>query len=86
MNPSLHAELPGIVPVYPLVQGLSQKVMRDAVSAALAAAEGRIEETLPAALRVQYGLLPLAEALRALHAPQDIPSLKACLLYTSRCV
>lgn len=77
VNPSLHAELPGIVPVYPLVQGLSQKVMRDAVSAALAAAEGRIEETLPAALRVQYGLLPLAEALRALHAPQDIPSLKA---------
>ena len=61
VNPSLHAELPGIVPVYPLVQGLSQKVMRDAVSAALAAAEGRIEETLPAALRV----------------PQDIPSLKA---------
>ena len=30
VNPSLHAELPGIVPVYPLVQGLSQKVMRDA--------------------------------------------------------
>ncbi|MGN0800108.1 MAG: ATP-dependent DNA helicase RecG [Christensenellales bacterium] len=77
INPALYAELPGIVPVYPLVQGLSQKVMRDAAAAALKAAEGQIEETLPDALRAQYGLLPLADALAALHVPPDLQRLSA---------
>lgn len=76
LNPALYAELPGIVPVYPLVQGLSQKVVRDAVAAALAAA-GEIEETLPDALRARYGLMPLAQALFALHRPPDLQTLKA---------
>ena len=61
----------------PLVQGLSQKVMRDAAAAALKAAEGQIEETLPDALRAQYGLLPLADALAALHVPPDLQRLSA---------
>ena len=76
LNPALYAELPGIVPVYPLVQGLSQKVVRDAVAAALAAA-GEIEETLPDALRARYGLMPLAQAFFALHRPPDLQTLKA---------
>ena len=70
VNPSLHAQLPGVVPLYPLVQGLSQKVLRDAVVAALAAAEGKIVETLPDALLAQYNLMPLSEAISALHLPR----------------
>lgn len=77
VNPSLHAQLPGVVPLYPLVQGLSQKVLRDAVAAALAAAEGKIVETLPDALLAQYNLMPLSEAIAALHLPRDLQAAKA---------
>ncbi|MBQ7114660.1 MAG: ATP-dependent DNA helicase RecG [Clostridia bacterium] len=75
VNPSLSAELPGIEPVYPLVAGLSQKVVRDAVSAALTAVGDAVEETLPAAIVQRYGLLPLSAALRELHRPTDMAAL-----------
>ena len=77
LNPSLHAALPGIVPLYPLVQGLSQKILRDAVAAAFAAAEGEIGETLPDALLAQYNLMPLRDAISALHRPRDMQAAKA---------
>ncbi len=43
-------------PVYPLTKELTQKQMRDAVSAALKMADGTIKETLPPLLRTRYGL------------------------------
>ena len=75
VNPSVSAQLPGIEPVYPLVQGLTQKVVRDAIRAAFAAAEGQIEETLPGSIRENYHMLPLGDALRALHMPPDMGTL-----------
>ncbi len=75
VNPSLSAQLPGIEPVYPLIAGLSQKVVRDAVAAAFRAAGDAVEETLPDVLCRNYDLMPLPRALRELHFPTDIPSL-----------
>ncbi len=77
VNPSVTAELPGIEPVYPLAQGLSQKVVRQAVQAALAAVDGKIEETLPKSIRTRYGLMRLPQALAALHAPGSLADLAA---------
>lgn len=74
MNPTLYPALPGILPIYPLTQGLSQAQMRDAVRAGLAAAQ-EMPELLPPALLARYGLLPLSQALPALHFPKDLASL-----------
>jgi len=75
VNPSLSAELPGIEPVYPLIAGLSQKVVRDAVTAAIKAVGDAVEETLPAVIRRNYQLMPLPAALKELHQPTDMRSL-----------
>lgn len=77
LNPALYAALPGIVPVYPIPAGISQKVVRDAVRAALDLAGGSIEETLPPALCARYGWMPLERALVALHRPLSMEELSA---------
>ncbi len=61
----------GLLPVYPLTEGLTQKVMRSTVEQALALWAERVPETLPAALREQYQLWPLSLALRKIHFPED---------------
>lgn len=76
VNPSLYAELPGIVPVYALPQGITQKVFRDTVRAALEACGPELEETLPPELISRYGLCPLFEALSALHFPREAEALR----------
>ena len=75
INPVFYAELPGIVPVYPVARGVSQTVIRGAVQAALAGCLSDIDETLPEEILSRYALMPLREAFSALHAPQDLPSL-----------
>ena len=63
MNPQLCDELPGIVPQYPLVSGLTQKIMREAAAGALGMYKGRIEETLPESIVAEYSLMPRGDAL-----------------------
>ncbi len=60
---------PGILPCYPLTEGLSQRVLRGALPAAVARYAPLLPEFLPEALRTARNLLPRAEALRAVHAP-----------------
>lgn len=76
MNPTLSAALPGILPVYPLIQGVRQSMLRDAVRNGLAAFGERIEETLPLALRQKYAVAERAYALRNLHFPSDMQALR----------
>ncbi|MBR0025903.1 MAG: ATP-dependent DNA helicase RecG [Clostridia bacterium] len=75
INPMLYPELPGIQPIYPLVAGINQKQIRDSIHAALSLADGSMRETLPAPLRLRYGLAELNFALRNLHFPADHESL-----------
>ncbi|MYN12093.1 ATP-dependent DNA helicase RecG [Pusillimonas sp. TS35] len=62
------APLPqALTPVYPTTDGLSQASLRKAIDQALGRAD--LSDTLPDALREQYGLIPFAQAIRVLHHP-----------------
>lgn len=58
-----------IVPVYPLTEGLTQKVVRKAAKAALDYYLDLVEDPLPQSLLRDYGLRDLRWCLRQIHAP-----------------
>jgi ATP-dependent DNA helicase RecG len=60
-----------IVPVYPLTAGISQRMMRRIVRAALDRSEGMIPENLPSNLVSGMDLMGREEALRQIHYPDD---------------
>jgi len=59
-----------IAPVYPLTEGVNQKVVRKIVRTALDHAE-RIEDFVPRYLNEKYRLPPLDESVRRVHWPDD---------------
>lgn len=71
LRASFVRELPGVVPVYPLVKGLSQSSVRKAVKAALDACLDLVEETLPEPVLKEYGLIGLRDAVAQVHFPTD---------------
>lgn len=70
LNPSVSDELPGLLPVYPLTKGLTQRLMRDAAARALPARMELIDP-IPADMRERFALMPLQEALLEAHRPQE---------------
>ncbi len=60
-----------MLPVYPLVEGLTQGRVRAAMAAALDRAAAAIPEPLPHAWRQARGLPTIAAAYRGLHFPKD---------------
>ncbi|MDH7568152.1 MAG: DNA helicase RecG, partial [Armatimonadota bacterium] len=64
-----------IVPVYPLTEGLSQKTVRRAIGNALASFLDYVPEPLPAALRARHRLMPIRDALRNIHQPEEASKL-----------
>lgn len=60
-----------IVPVYPLTAGISQRMMRRIVKAALDRAAGMIPENLPARVVSGMKLMGREEALAQIHYPDD---------------
>ena len=58
-----------IVPVYPLTEGLGQRQVRNLVKRAVDAVLPGVQDPLPPSLREKHALMPLAEALREVHAP-----------------
>ncbi len=63
-----------IVPIYPLTEGVGAELVRRAIVAALPAAQ-HLQDALPQALRDQYGLVGLAEAIGHIHFPPDAAAL-----------
>ena len=61
----------GLVPVYPLTDGLTPRNLRRLVKAALDGWGSLLEDPLPETMRQRTGLLPLAQAIRQAHYPQD---------------
>jgi len=61
----------GLVPVYPLTEGLTQRWLRGTIRKVLDAALPLVEDPLPDPLRRDYKLPPLPEALRGYHLPAD---------------
>ncbi len=77
VNPMLLKELPGLMAIYPLVQGLSQGQVRLAVRQAIEQYLPAYLEVLPARFIREYGLCGIQDALKNLHQPFDREALKA---------
>ncbi|MEW6662668.1 MAG: ATP-dependent DNA helicase RecG [Bacillota bacterium] len=63
-----------IVPFYPALAGLNQRFLRTLIYSALDYA-GEMPDILPEDLTSRHRLLPLQEALRAIHFPRDFEEL-----------
>ena len=61
----------GLVPVYPLTAGLSNRALQAAVKAAWQRAGAYVRDVVPPQLTEQRGLLPRREAVRLLHFPEE---------------
>lgn len=59
-----------IVPIYPLTKGITQKQLRGLVKQVLPALQ-HIEEWVPEHIRDAADLMPLGEALKAIHFPES---------------
>ncbi len=72
-----HLNTNGIIPVYPLVSGLSQKEVRSAVSEAIKFYKTKIQDYLPESIKTPAELVDLNEALEQVHYPDNAATLKA---------
>ncbi|MBT0664357.1 ATP-dependent DNA helicase RecG [Geobacter pelophilus] len=61
-----------IVPVYPLTEGLSQKIMRKVLKEVVERFVGFISDHLPPDLRHRHKLLPIPDALAEVHFPESV--------------
>ncbi len=72
------SELPPLVSVYPLSEGLSQKQLaKDIRSAFVLAAARDISDPLPDEIRKKHSLCPYPYALRNIHMPESFSALAA---------
>ncbi len=72
-----------VVPVYGTTEGVSPRQVETWVGRALDAALGGVVDRVPPALRRELGLMPLREALLALHRPGRDADLEPLLAGTS---
>lgn len=66
-----------IVPLYPLTEGVTQRLLRQFMAVALDLAGPDLPETLPADLLARHGLPHAAGAIREVHFPADMESAEA---------
>ena len=66
--------LPPLYPVYPLTEGISNKMITVHISQSLPATV-QVEDPLPERIRAAEGLCTLGYALRQIHAPEDFATL-----------
>ncbi|MCY7367525.1 MAG: ATP-dependent DNA helicase RecG, partial [Chamaesiphon sp.] len=59
-----------VLPVYPLIEGVSADLIRAAVMTVLPAAR-KLQDPLPEVVREQYGLMELATSIQNIHFPED---------------
>lgn len=67
-------ELPPLVPVYPLTEGLTKNRLVTDIKAAINAVSPELEDYLPDDIRSRYKLCTLPFALRAIHDPENYES------------
>ncbi len=65
-----------VVPIYALTEGVGADLVRRTIITALSAV-AQLQEALPQALREQYGLIGIAEAIEHIHFPPDADTLAA---------
>lgn len=64
-------------PVYPLTEGLSNKVVTKAVAGALVYLD-EVKDKIPVELYGKYSLMPLNKAIKGTHFPDNIDTLMQC--------
>ena len=79
VNPSVepadkNKRLKGIIPVYPLSGTLTQGVVRTAIQQAISRTD--LESLIPYGLQKKYSLMPLKDAYRKVHNPEDKNDIK----------
>ncbi len=72
-------ELPSLVPIYPLTEGITSKFIEKAVRGALDEALHSISDFLPDEIRIKNSLPVLSYALRNVHFPESEEALSAAL-------
>ena len=77
LGASFVKELPGVIPVYPLVRGLSQSVVRKTVKTALEECADLVSETMPQRMMTEHSLVSLRQAIEGVHFPKDAAELAA---------
>lgn len=70
-----HLSTNGIIPVYPLTTGLSQKIVRTAVSEAVRFYAIRVFDFLPSSIVSKAELVDLSTALSQIHYPENFNTL-----------
>ncbi len=66
----------GLIPVYPLTMGLTQKVMRLLIASVLEKYSGSVQDILPSDFRLKYGLAEINFSLANIHFPKSEESLE----------
>jgi ATP-dependent DNA helicase RecG len=66
-----------VLPVYPATEGLSHKIIRSLIDRHLDSLIALADDPVPAAIRAEAGLIPLAEALHAVHRPEHAAQAEA---------
>ncbi len=61
-----------VIPIYPLTEGLSNKLVRKAVSVALRQFGKAVDDELPPSVIQERGLLHLPEAIEKIHRPKSL--------------
>lgn len=64
-------------PVYPLTEGLSNKVVTKVIANALPYVS-QIKDQIPVAIQEQFGLIPLTDAIYGTHFPKNFEHLITC--------
>ena len=62
----------GVIPIYPLTEGLTQKAISKAITQALSQYAFGIEDEIPAEIIKKRGLLSKQDAIRLIHRPTEI--------------
>ena len=60
-----------VMPVYSEVEGIKQGVLRNIIKEAFEMYEGYIQSVIPESIENSHGLIPLYEAFRGLHFPDE---------------
>ncbi len=63
-----------LLSVYPLTEGIGQRLIRKTISRALDIYAGHIEDEIPEHIQRRRGLMKKSDAIRTLHTPSDVAS------------
>lgn len=66
----------GVHPIYPLTQGLSSRIIESAVRNALELLPDAMQDSIPEAIRMKYGLCHLRYALENIHCPRTMEDME----------